>query len=67
MARDPELHQTMKGKTWHFGMKSHIGVEAESELGHSVIGTAANVADITQAGVLLHGKEEHAFGDAAWR
>jgi IS5 family transposase len=66
-ARDPEMHQTMKGKTWHFGMKAHIGVDAESGLVHSVIGTPANAADITQAGALLHGKEEHAFGDAAYR
>jgi IS5 family transposase len=45
----------------------HIGVDAESGLVHSVIGTSANVADITQAGALLHGKEEDAFGDAAYR
>ncbi len=23
-ARDPEMHQTKKGKTWHFGMKAHV-------------------------------------------
>jgi transposase, IS5 family len=65
--RDPEMHQTKKGNTWHFGMKAHIGVDAESGLVHSVIGTAANMADITQAGALLHGNEEHAFGDAGYR
>ena len=48
-------------------MKSHIGVDAESGLVHSVIGTAANVADVTQAGALLHGDEAHAFGDAGYR
>jgi IS5 family transposase len=66
-ARDPEMHQTKKGNAWHFGMKAHIGVDAQSGLVHSVIGTAANVADITQAGALLHGDEEHAFGDAGYR
>ena len=66
-ARDPEMHQTKKGNQWHFGMKAHIGVDAESGLVHSVIGTAANVNDVTQAGALLHGEEADAFGDAGYR
>lgn len=65
--RDPEMHQTKKGKQWHFGMKAHIGVDAESGLVHTVIGTAANVNDVTQAGALLHGQETAAFGDAGYR
>ena len=28
--RDPEMHQTKKGNNWHFGMKAHIGVDAET-------------------------------------
>lgn len=47
--RDPEMHQTKKGDQWRFGMKAHIGVDAESGLTHTVIGTAANVNDVTQA------------------
>ena len=66
-ARDPEMHQTKKGNQWHFGMKAHIGVDSESGLVHTVIGTAANVNDVTQAGALLHGDEEDAFGDAGYR
>ena len=46
--RDPEMHQTKKGNQWHFGMKAHIGVDAESGLVHTVLGTAANVNDVTQ-------------------
>jgi IS5 family transposase len=65
--RDPEMHQTKKGNQWHFGMKAHIGVDAESGLVHTVIGTAANVNDVTQAGALLHGQETAAFGDAGYR
>jgi len=65
--RDPEMHQTRKGKQWHFGMKAHFGVDAESGLAHTVIGTAANVDDVTQAGALLHGQEPAAFGDAGYR
>ncbi len=53
--------------THHFGMKAHIGVDARSGLVHSVLGTAANVADITQAGALLHGDEADAFGDAGYQ
>jgi IS5 family transposase len=52
------MHQTKKGNQWHFGMKAHIGVDAESGLVHTVIGTAANVNDVTQAGALLHGQED---------
>jgi IS5 family transposase len=65
--RDPEMHQTKKGNQWHFGLKAHIGVDAESGLVHTVIGTAANVNDVTQAGALLHGRETVAFGDAGYR
>ena len=42
--RDPEMHQTKKGNQWHFGMKAHIGVDAESGLAHSLETTAANVS-----------------------
>jgi transposase, IS5 family len=65
-ARDPEMHQTKKGNQWYFGMKAHIGVDAESGLVHTVIGTPANVADVTQADELLHGDETTAFGDAGY-
>ncbi len=47
--RDPEMHETKKGNTWHFGMKLHIGVDAETGLVHSLRTTAANVADVTEA------------------
>lgn len=46
--RDPEMHQTKKGNQYYFGMKAHIGADDESGLVHSVVGTAANVADVTQ-------------------
>jgi IS5 family transposase len=65
--RDPEMHQTKKGNQWHFGMKAHIGVDADSGLVHSVIGTAANVNDVTQGHGLLHGKETVVFADAGYQ
>ena len=65
--RDPEMHQTKKGNQWHFGMKAHIGVDADSGLVHTVIGTAANVHDVTQAHGLLHGDEQVVFADAGYQ
>jgi IS5 family transposase len=65
--RDPEMKQAKKGNQWYFGMKAHIGVDAHSGLVHSVVGTAASVNDVTQAGSLLHGEEEAAFGDAGYQ
>ena len=65
-ARDPEMHQTKKGNQWHFGMKAHIGVDVASGVVHTVIGTAANEADINQAAALLHGQETDVFADAGY-
>jgi IS5 family transposase len=65
--RDPEMHQTKKGNQWHFGMKAHIGVDADSGLVHTVIGTAANVNDVTQGHALLHGDETVVFADAGYQ
>jgi IS5 family transposase len=65
--RDPEMHQTKKGNQWHFGMKAHIGVDAESGLVHPVKATAANAHDITQASELLHGDETDVFADSGYR
>ena len=65
--RDPEMHQTKKGNQWHFGMKAHIGVDADSGLVHTVIGTAANVNDVTQGYGLLHGQESVVFADAGYQ
>jgi IS5 family transposase len=65
--RDPEMHQTKKGNQWHFGMKAHIGVDADSGLVHTVVGTAANVNDVTQAHVLVHGEETDVFADAGYQ
>jgi IS5 family transposase len=64
--RDPEMHQAKKGNQWHFGMKAHVGVDATSGLVHSVVGTAANVADVTQVDQLLHGAETYVSGDAGY-
>ncbi len=66
-ARDPEMHQTKKGNEWHFGMKAHIGVDAETGLTHSVRTTPANTHDLREAGALLHGGEAEVWGDSGYR
>jgi len=65
--RDPEMHQAKKGNQWYFGMKAHIGVDVDHGMVHSVVGTAANVSDVTQAHHLLHGDETDAIGDAGYQ
>ncbi len=81
--RDPEMHQTCKGKQWYhrcaegfaYGMKVHnryaeakgYGVDSESGLIHSVETTAANVHDLTPASALLHGEETLVNADAGYQ
>jgi transposase, IS5 family len=65
--RDPDMHQTRKGKQWYFGMKAHVGVDSEHKLIHSVVATAANVADSQVLPDLLHGQETRVYGDQAYR
>jgi IS5 family transposase len=65
-SRDPEMHQTRKGNQWHFGMKTHIGVDVASGVVHTLTGTAANEADINQMAAVLHGREEAVFADAGY-
>jgi IS5 family transposase len=64
-ARDPEMTQTRKGNQWYFGMKVHIGTDAQG-LAHTVTTTTAKDADITQLPALLHGKERVVHGDRGY-
>lgn len=66
-ARDPEMHQTKKGKQYYFGMKLHIGVDDESGVIHSLETTAANEHDLNQAANLLHGQEQLCWMDAGYQ
>lgn len=66
-ARDPEMHSSKKGNQWYFGMKAHIGVDADSGLVHSVRGTSGHVSDIAEGNSLLHGQEKLGFGDAGYQ
>ena len=66
-ARDPEMHSSKKGNQWYFGMKAHIGVDADSGLVHSLRGTSGHVSDIAEGNSLLHGQEKLGFGDAGYQ
>ena len=56
--RDPEMSSARKGKQYYFGMKTHIGVDGDSSLVHSLMGTKAKCHDSTQPEALLHGEEQ---------
>jgi IS5 family transposase len=59
------MHQTMKGKDWHFGMKLHVGTDKRGVV-HSVAAGPANEADITRLDELLHGAEAEIYGDQVY-
>ena len=63
--RDPEMRQTKKGNQWYFGMKLHTGADVRGIV-HSLAGTHAAVADITQMPESLHGGESVVYGDRAY-
>ena len=65
--RDPEMHQTKKGNEWRFGMKVHVGADAETGVVHSMTTTPANVHDVTEAHRLLHGGEKRVWGDVGYQ
>jgi len=65
--RDPEMHQTKKGNQWYFGLKAHIGVDANEGTVHSVVTTAANVADCRVLPELLHGEERKVWGNRGYQ
>ena len=65
--RDPEMHQTKKGNQWYFGMKAHVAVDSKTKMIHTILASAANVADCDALPHLLHGKETRVWGDQAYR
>ena len=64
--RDPERPQTRKGNPWYFGLKAHIGADRDSKLVHTVVVTAANVADVTQTAALRHRQETQVHAGAGY-
>ena len=64
--RDPEMYQAKKGEQWYFGMKLHVGVDADSTVIHSIDVTSADVHDGNCIANLLHGEEEAVWGDQSY-
>ena len=65
-ARDPEMSSTKKGNDWYFGMKAHVGVDAESGTVHSLEATTAKVHDSRVWDELLHGDETSVWADKGY-
>ena len=65
-ARDPEMSSTKKGNDWYFGMKAHIGVDAESGVTHSLDTSTAKVHDSQVWDELLHGEETSVWADKGY-
>ena len=64
--RDPEMTSTKKGNDWYFGMKAHVGVDADSGIVHSLETSTAKVHDSRVWDELLHGEETSVWADKAY-
>jgi len=64
--RDPEMSSTKKGNTWHFGLKAHISVDANSGLIHTVGITTASDHDSRVIGELVREDDRAVFGDKGY-
>lgn len=49
LARATPMHQTKKGKRWHFGMKLNIGIDANAGSVYNEATTAATAHEVTRA------------------
>ena len=65
-ARDPEMSSTKKGNDWFFGMKAHVGVDAESGVVHSLHTSTAKLHDSQVWDDLLHGEETSVWADKGY-
>lgn len=64
--RDPEMRQSKKGNQWYFGMKVHIGTDAESGLVHTAGATAGSVHDAKVFDELIRDDDRAVYGDKAY-
>ena len=64
--RDPQMSQTKKGNQWYFGMKAHIGVDAESGLVHTVKTTTGKVHDAKMTDDLIRADDTIILGDKGY-
>jgi len=62
--RDPGRKQSRKEQRWHFGLKCHIGVDADSGLVHTVRDTSGAVSDVIKANSLVRISDQEVCADA---
>jgi len=64
--RDEEMSSTKKNNNYYFWMKTHIWVDADSWIVHTVLNTTAKKSDIWETPNLLHWEEKAVFWDKAY-
>jgi len=64
--RDPEMSSSKKGNQWYFGMKAHIGADAESGLVHTAGVTTGRVHDAKAMHNLIREDDTAVYGDKGY-
>lgn len=64
--RDPAMSSSKKGNQWYFGMKAHIGVDAESGLVHTAGVTTGKVNDAKVMANLIREDDTAIYGDKGY-
>jgi IS5 family transposase len=64
--RDPEMSSSKKGNQWYFGMKAHVGVDAESGLVHTAGVTTGKVHDAKVMANLIREDDAAVYGDKGY-
>jgi IS5 family transposase len=64
--RDPAMTSSKKGNQWYFGMKAHIGVDAESGLVHTAGVTTGKVHDAKVMANLIREDDTAVYGDRGY-
>ena len=64
--RDPEMSSSKKGNQWYFGMKAHVGVDAESGLVHTAGVTTGKVHDAKVMANLIRQDDTAVYGDRGY-
>jgi IS5 family transposase len=62
---DPEMESPKRGNQLQFGVRCHLGVDADSHLVRTAICSHAKEADITILAALRHGTYSEEIGDRA--
>ena len=65
--RDPEMGSTKKNNNWYFGLKIHVGEDAEANITHTVKVTSASDSDVSQTDKLLRPTDTIAVGDKGYQ